>query len=197
MRECRKRQVERRKGEVIHRCINKEAEAYRQPVDASVCDSCPVRVLLQKAEKKEPPRRVMLPVVDTSDYPACEFRFKNPKDATPVCGVTGLGTDKEICTRCAKGSAVETKTLLGKAMNYQAAIRKWFAAGRPERTDEEIQAIYEEHCSKCDMFDKERQVCNSCGCPANKHQPALRNKLRMATEACPLGRFPAKVKTNA
>jgi hypothetical protein len=189
--------VERRGGETIHRCINKKAEAYRQPVDASVCDSCPVRVLLKKNEKRQAPEKVQLPVVDTSDYPPCEFRFKNPADLTPVCGVTGLGTDRDICTRCSAGSKVETKTLFGKAMNYQAAVRRWFAAGRPERTDEEIAAIYDEHCSKCDMYDKVRKICNSCGCPATKDQPALRNKLRMATEACPLGRFPAKVKTNA
>lgn len=196
MKECRKRQVERRKGEVVHRCINRQADHYRQPVDASACNSCPVRVLLEKAHKKAP-TKVQLPVVDTSDYPTCEFRFKNPNDQTPMCGVTGLKTDKDICTRCAKDSKMETARLIDKVMNYQAAVRKWVGAGRPERTDAEIEQIYEEHCSGCSMFDKERQVCNSCGCPANKHQPALRNKLRMATEACPLGRFPAKVKTNA
>lgn len=196
MRDCRKRQTEKKGQEVLHRCINRDAEAYRQPVDASVCDSCPVRVLLQNTGRKELVK-IQLPVVDTSDYPSCEFRFKSPYDSSPVCGITGLATDHDICTRCAKGSKVEAASMFGKVMNYQAAVRKWFAAGRPERTQEEIDAIYDEHCSKCSMYDKERKICNSCGCPATKDQPALRNKLRMATEACPLGRFPAKVKTNA
>jgi hypothetical protein len=141
----------------------------------------------------------MLPVVDTSDYPPCEFRFNNPKDNGPVCGVTGLETNRDICTRCAKDSreAVGAPTLLKKAVSYASALRRWTAAGRPERTDEEVQQIFDEHCNRCDKFDRDRKVCNSCGCPANTDQPAIRNKLKMATEACPLGRFPAKVQTNA
>lgn len=91
---------------------------------------------------------------------------------------------------------METPKLTNKVMNYFAAVRKWVAAGKPVRTEQEIQEIYEKHCSKCSMFDKERQVCNSCGCPASTNQPPLRNKLAMATEECPLGQFPAKVKTN-
>lgn len=197
MKDCRKRQVERRGDETLHRCINKQSDEYRKPVCESVCDSCPVRVFLESAKKKKPdPGKSMLPVIDTSNFPPCEFRFRQ-MGATPTCGVTGLKVDKEICQRCAKDEKMETASLLKKPMNYLAAVRKWVAAGRPERTDEEIAAIYDEHCSRCDMYDKDRKICNSCGCPATKDQPALRNKLRMATEACPLGRFPAKEKTGA
>lgn len=194
MKECRKRQVERRGGEVLHRCINKKADAYRQPVDASICDSCPVRVFLEQNKSKKPdPAKSLLPIVDTSNYPPCEFRFNNRTGNGPTCGMTGLGVDKDICQRCAKDTRMEAKSLLEKAVSYTTALRKWVGAGRPERTQEEIEAIFNEHCSKCDMFDKERKICNSCGCPSNTNQPAIRNKLRMATEACPLGRFPAKV----
>lgn len=192
MKDCRKRQVEQRQGETIHRCINKKADEYRNPVDASACDVCPMRVYIEDRKKKPDPSKSMsLPVVDTSNYPPCEFRYR--QSSQPTCGMTGLKVDKDVCQRCAKDTKMETATLIGKVMNYQAAVRKWVGAGRPVRSQEEIDRIYEEHCSQCNMYDKARKICNSCGCPATKDQPALRNKLKMATEACPLGRFPATV----
>ena len=99
MKDCRKRQVERRGDETLHRCINKQSDEYRKPVCESVCDSCPVRVLLATAKKKKPdPRKSILPVIDTSNYPSCEFRFRQAGHE-PKCGVTGLSVDKEICQR--------------------------------------------------------------------------------------------------
>lgn len=194
MLECRKRQVERRAGEVHHKCINKESEAYRTYVDSTVCGACPVRVMLEQAETKFARQRpLQLPVINDTGYPSCEFRI-NKGEMT--CGVTGLPTDADICNRCAKDSKTATPNLLDKVVSYSKAVRKWVAAGRPERTQEEVQQIYDEHCSKCSMFDRKKNVCNSCGCPANTDQPPLRNKLKMATEACPLGRFPAKVQEN-
>lgn len=197
MKDCRKRQVERRGDEVSHRCVNKKADAYRTSVDASICDVCPVRVAMQQAKQKQVSGKNLseLPVIEIGDYPSCEFRVGKPEGK--YCGVTNLPVNPEICTRCVKDDKTATATFGQKAVNYLTAVRRWVAAGRPERTDEEIQEIYDNHCSGCSMFDKERQVCNSCGCPASKNQPALRNKLRMATEECPLGRFPAKVKTHA
>lgn len=188
MKSCRKRQVERRGDEVLHRCINKNAEAHKNPVDASICNVCPVRRAMSESNKrKQPPGQ--LPVIQTDGWATCEFRYR--QGAEPTCGVTGLGVTKEICGRCAKETKDETPNMLQKVMNYSAAVRRWVAAGRPERTDAEIEKIYNEHCSGCSLFVN--GVCNSCGCPASKDQPALRNKLRMATEECPLGRFPAKV----
>jgi len=195
MKDCRKRQVERRQGETMHRCINKQADQYRQHVDASICDSCPVRVFIEQKKKKEaanPKLENGLPIVQLGNLPPCEFRHNGR-----TCGVTALPIDEEICNRCAADTKDAVANLLNKAVNYATAMRKWVAAGSPVRTDEEISAIFDEHCNKCAMFDKVRGVCNSCGCPASKDQPAIRNKLKMATEACPLGRFPAKVETNA
>ena len=194
MKECRKRQVERRGDEVNHRCVHKKADAYRTHVDASVCDSCPMRVYVERMQPKKP---VIpgLPVLESASlYPSCEFRLVH--DGKRKCGVTGLEVSPEQCNRCAKDSKMETAKLTQKAVNYLTAVRKWIAAGRPVRTEEEIKEIYEKHCSRCSMYDKERQVCNSCGCPANNSQPALRNKLAMATEECPLGQFGPKVKTD-
>lgn len=189
MEECRKRQVERRGDEVKHRCIHKKADTYRQHVSESVCASCPLRDYIEKSRESKVGKKApkSLPIVDTSDYPSCEFRFA--KVGQPICVVTNLGVDKEICRRCTKGEKMETASLKDKVINYSKALRKWVAAGRPERSDERVQQLFDEHCSKCSMFDKKKGVCNSCGCPSNTDQPAIRNKLKMATEHCPLGRF--------
>lgn len=192
---CRKRQEEIRNGETHHKCVNKEAEAYRTYVDGHVCSACPVRVFMEEQKRKYTKQnKISLPVVDDGGYPACEYRVNA---GGKLCAVTNLPVTPDICNRCAKDTKDATPNLLEKVMNYSAAVRKWVAAGRPERTQDEIESIYNEHCSKCAMFDVKRKVCNSCGCPASTDQPPLRNKLKMATEACPLGRFPAKVKTNA
>lgn len=193
MKECRKRQTIRKLGgETIHRCIHKQADTYKQPVDSDTCAACPLRVYFES--KKQKTGQVSLPVVNTSGYPSCEFRHADPHQGIR-CGVTNLPVDEDICGRCAKDTKNEVASLYDKVINYATAVRRWVGAGRPERTDEEIRAIFDEHCNQCAMFDRDRGICNSCGCPSNTNQPAIRNKLRMATEPCPLGRFPAKVET--
>lgn len=189
MKECRKRQVERRGDETKHRCMHKQAGTHRQHVDESVCNACPLRVYINKEEKKHP---LSLPVVETGNWPSCEFRFK-AGGSIPSCAVTGLKATEEICRRCAKDSKMETARLLDKVVNYATAMRRWVAAGRPERSDDRVKELFDEFCSKCSMYDREKGVCNSCGCPSNTDQPAIRNKLKMATEACPLGQFPSEV----
>lgn len=76
---------------------------------------------------------------------------------------------------------------------------RWQQAGRPVRTDEEVQAIYDNHCSKCE-FLVDQKCTFSCRCnivaPAKEKSdfffrltnwiaPGLFNKLRRATEHCP------------
>lgn len=187
MKPCRKRQVETRRGEERFKCMHKACDYNRKPVNESICDACPMRVYVE--EKKRKPGA--LPIADHGNMVPCEFRHRSPCGMR--CAVTNLAVDNEKCNRCAKDTKDATARLLDKAVNYATAMRKWAAAGMPERTDDEISQLFDDHCSRCAMFDKERGVCNSCGCPASKDQPAIRNKLKMATEACPLGQFPAKV----
>lgn len=188
MDECRKRQVERKGDEVKYRCMHRQAGTRGQHVDASICGACPMRVYIEQAKpKKTPNGTIALPVVDTSGYPSCEFRFAMSGKAT--CGVTGLPVSQEVCNRCAKDSKMDTPTLKDKVISYSKALRKWYAAGRPERSDERVQEIFDKYCSGCSMYDKEKGICNSCGCPSNTNQPAIRNKLKMATEKCPLGQW--------
>jgi len=70
--------------------------------------------------------------------------------------------------------------------NYTRAVSRWIAAGRPVRSDEQVRYIYETYCKPCEHFDERRNACLLCGCYLSPNGAALQNKLRMATEHCPL-----------
>jgi len=74
---------------------------------------------------------------------------------------------------------------LYRAANYAAAMARWIAAGRPVRGDNQVKNILDTRCRPCRHFDPQRQICKLCGCSLNLRGEAWRNKLRMATEACP------------
>lgn len=76
-------------------------------------------------------------------------------------------------------------SLVKRICGYRKAVKKWTAAGKPVRTDEEVQRIYKEHCSECEHFNT-KGSCQICGCRVDKSAGALTNKIRMATENCPL-----------
>lgn len=99
--------------------------------------------------------------------------------------------------------------MMAKVDHYQAAVRRWHEAGCPIRTDEEMAEIFEQHCAKCPYYANGTCRHEQCGCnvgPPDEKSPlvsiasvlgvgkpaeALTNKLRMATEKCPTGKFPA------
>lgn len=93
--------------------------------------------------------------------------------------------------RAAKCSAAESTSipqppsLLRRTMTYAEAVTGWVAAGRPERSDEETRRIFQEYCSTCNWYDKERHICRGCGCRASEGGSAVFNKIRMATQHCP------------
>jgi hypothetical protein len=62
-------------------------------------------------------------------------------------------------------------------------MARWIAAGRPTRTQEQIDTILAIHCEPCEHFKD--GACGKCGCRINKSPEAWRNKLAMATEPCP------------
>ena len=72
---------------------------------------------------------------------------------------------------------------------YLTALRRWVKAGRPTRTDADVEAILAEHCRPCEQYDAQHQACNECGCRVTAGAVAITNKLRMATETCPLGKW--------
>lgn len=69
--------------------------------------------------------------------------------------------------------------------SYWKAVKRWVAAGRPTRTDSEVEKIHEEFCSKCNWYDSEAQRCKGCGCRVREKGAAILNKIKMKTEHCP------------
>lgn len=114
-----------------------------------------------------------------------------------TCGTTlpPLRSQPErIYRRCPAGG-VESPPVLLRGEMILTAAQRWKLAGRPERTNEEVELLATQACQQCEQF--RQGVCGLCGCPcrtvAQEQQDliglvvgqALRNKIRMATEDCP------------
>ncbi len=67
---------------------------------------------------------------------------------------------------------------------YAAALKKWIAAGRPTRTNEEVMAI-ENICKQCEKYEAESGRCKVCGCKITTPGIAILSKAKLATEVCP------------
>ena len=98
-------------------------------------------------------------------------------------------TIRRMCSALSVATVLAEKELswASKASNYAAALVKWIKAGRPARTQAEINQLLTEHCTPCDRF--KNGSCSSCGCRVNRDTLPFKNKLAMATESCPLGKF--------
>ena len=206
---CNKRQREIYKGTEKHRCIHPEAPTKNEIVPLHVCEACPLANLVQikpcankrKEELKQkytfrteptlPQTTNQLPVLENPEFPQCPYRYKGEQGQ--LCSITNLGVTPEVCHRCDDTTIEEERknhAKLGtKVMNYFGAVRRWVASGRPTRTPDEIKELFETHCQGCDMYDAEKHACKSCGCNIAPVGDPLDNKLAMATEHCPLGRF--------
>jgi hypothetical protein len=79
----------------------------------------------------------------------------------------------------------EPPSLAQRVMSYAEAVARWIAAGRPERSDKEVEEIFNTDCKPCKWFDRERQICRGCGCRVTDDGFAVLNKIKMATEHCP------------
>lgn len=114
---------------------------------------------------------------------ACEYRCRRP-----ACGHTRWSTyaPAALRRRC-QAPAEQANRLLTRTARYVAAVARWRLAGCPTRSDQRVAEIYEQICRRCEHFSQDR--CQLCGCPVHSGSLALRNKLRMATERCPAGKW--------
>lgn len=83
----------------------------------------------------------------------------------------------------------EKQSIFNLAYRYTRALSRWIKAGRPVRNEEEIKRIFETHCAPCEACDKQTSTCRHCGCRVNLMKAAPLNKIAMATEECPLGKW--------
>ena len=80
-------------------------------------------------------------------------------------------------------------SLAKRILTYTQAVAEWIAAGRPERSDEEVQHIYKEHCEPCSWRKRRSNVCRGCGCRVAAYGMAVTNKIKMATQHCPRNKW--------
>jgi len=194
--DCKKRQREIYKGTERHRCIHPEAPTKNEIVPLEVCEACPLATIIKKTpcqEKRARPQQditqysIPLPVLNDPEYPQCPFRFDGAEGK--MCSVTNLGVTPKICHRCEADVKDHEATFGEKVTNYFGALRRWAAHGCPTRSEAEIKELFETHCNKCSMYDREKHACKSCGCKVSSESQPLKNKLAMQTEHCPLGLF--------
>ena len=81
--------------------------------------------------------------------------------------------------------AAERLGVVDRMEHYATALARWTRAGWPVRDELEVLRIFAECCEPCE--DQERGHCRHCSCPVKPTGMAIRNKIRMATEKCPLG----------
>ena len=72
-----------------------------------------------------------------------------------------------------------------RIISYAEAVVEWTAAGRPERSGEEVERIFRQFCEPCKSFDPDKNVCQRCGCRVASDGFAIFNKIKMATQHCP------------
>lgn len=82
-------------------------------------------------------------------------------------------------------ASYEQPSLMIRGWNFAAAMARWTLAGMPRRTQNEIDerlAI----CQACPFLQNDH--CTKCGC-ACVESNRLMNKLSLATEKCPEGKW--------
>lgn len=75
-----------------------------------------------------------------------------------------------------------------EAKHYAVALQRWAKAGYPVRDQAEVTRI-DKICqsNECKKYANGR--CTVCGCRVNTSRIPLLNKIKMATEQCPIGRW--------
>jgi hypothetical protein len=116
------------------------------------------------------------------------------------CGRGGEFDDGVAVVRCGCGH-VDTSPrgverpaspgIVRRLVNFKSAVRRWIAAGRPVRTGERIAELLA-ICRDCEWQRGGQCLHEDCGCNVNDKSRPLTNKLAMATESCPVGKFCAE-----
>jgi hypothetical protein len=126
---------------------------------------CPVCGWSCKATSDRPPHR---------NCPAPSSPLSTPHALRPTPDVSAAATRLGIS--------------LTDVGHYAVALTRWTAAGFPTRTPAEVARIEAEHCRPCTPHYRDGR-CTKCGCRVNTSSLAVANKIAMATEHCPAGKW--------
>lgn len=104
-----------------------------------------------------------------------------------TCGWHGVVRAWPLRCRCGATYAEPSQpSLLQQAGSYVAAVTGWVASGSPLRSQEEVDRLLA-ICQACEHY--RAGVCVLCGCTVDRRRSGWRNKLAMATESCPAGKW--------
>ncbi len=118
----------------------------------------------------------------------CKNRgFEFTTDVLPIHCVCDIEKQAAPSESTLTEAAERLSVTLDDVKHYAQAVARWAAAGFPTRSPEEVTRIYEECCEPCDSNVDGK--CKECGCNVSESRFVLRNKIKMKTETCPLGKW--------
>jgi glycosyltransferase involved in cell wall biosynthesis len=83
---------------------------------------------------------------------------------------------------------VRRPPLAQRIARYGMAVARHVASGMRTRSNDEVARILRTYCAKpCRWYDGQTCTHGRCGCRVNGKAGALVNKIRMATQSCPIG----------
>lgn len=120
--------------------------------------------------------------------PSCHTQIPMKESEFPVHCVCGFVAVSPETKREGPPSFVR------RVRNFARATSRYVVAGRPQRSEIEINEILETHCKTCEYYDGQICTHKDCGCPVAR-AGRWRNKLAWATESCPIGKWGPNVLT--
>lgn len=130
--------------------------------------------------------------------PSCGFALRVDDVALPLRCVCGCLIER-LPETYDDGIVLRGPGLVNRGVRATTAFMRWTLAGFPVRTDQEVEQIFIEKCSPCLLFVDYTCTHKNCGCQIRDVagertsligriiSTTLSNKIRWATEHCPIG----------
>jgi hypothetical protein len=187
---CKFAQREKAKETEKVRCVNKKCDSFLEIVESDLCSGCPFKVTNAKKCTNCEAEKVKVSSETSETFTSKDLENAGIDIADVFSGkISSNEVTQALNLKVMAEDGKEYPALTVQLMNYQNALRKWQAGGRPVRSPEEIKDILETHCKGCDWYDKEKSRCKGCGCRVSEGGMAIFNKIKMATEHCPLEKW--------
>jgi len=146
----------------MQHCGSAQCSQVGQLLSEATCTGCPQQLVL--VTEAGPDVELTVNMVFRCRY--CNLQISGPYKGQHQCR-NGVPLMPDMTTRLT---------------TYAAALARWVTAGRPTRSDEEVERIHT-ICTGCKWHDN--GYCLGCGCRVSSSAFAILNKIRMATENCP------------
>jgi hypothetical protein len=123
--------------------------------------------------------------MNLNNLPRCQFhKIDTYKYICQKCNVEWIDQDQIGHSPeriCQLHEDVKFPSMWARLNSYKDAYLYWMERGKPMRTQECIDNIFDNICSKCDKYNG--YACRICGCYINKR--LYLNKLAWGTTKCP------------